>query len=584
MLPGGGGAGAAGGAGAGGGTGMGGGGIMGGSDSDGGDLSGNIGAARHPGTGGSIRRSKSKDEEDDSQFAGASAGPKGGDDGKPGDPKAPQKRKVKKEETHGVRWTMITALFPHGDQVKEYIKKLHTAEDPPVYNMVMVERREVLSDGSLSEWASIDMKKEAKLVDLIPPRYEQENAILKGANAIFKGLVMPLPRLEAGKWHGYNASEAFQAAKDVSTGGSQFTGRGGGSEDGDQESNEDANGRLFGAQGAGGFSGAGGNSGPMPSSGPAGAGGGGGRPQAGGFDARQQGGPMGAGGGMMGTPGGATGGQTGSQQGKGGGVGGGIQAGQAGGKEKKGTQRSNAQLVQIRFIDYTVEPEHTYQYRLKVVVENPNFKRLDVVSNDVADEKTLTSKDWSEPTDFVFVPADTEYYVLERTKATNREEAKMHVHKWLADLGDWQFAEFLIRPGEPIGGEVREYPLVDWEEHVKKTRLDFSTQDLLLNVSGGNKVYTFVIDGKENQFNEPLPAEIFVVDRMGELATRSQDFDLNYAERKTREAYITDLKKTATEQDKETSKKPGKPESGTKDDFDKPPTRKSGGDAGRPGS
>jgi len=237
-------------------------------------------------------------------------------------------------------------------------------------------------------------------------------------------------------------------------------------------------------------------------------------------------------------------------------------------------QRTNAEIVQIRFIDYTVEPEHTYQYRLKVVVENPNFDRLDTITEDLAKEKTLTSDNWSEPTNPVFVPTDTEYFVLERVKS--REEAKLQVHKWPSEIGDWQLSDFFIKPGDPIGAEVPDYKMVDWDDKQSKTRFDFSTQDLLLDVTGGDKSFTFNIDGRDVGFSEKLPAEIFVIDRLGELATRNEDFDKYNADRKEREAEIKRLRDAADKEPKKGAA--NKPESGGAEAFEeRVPTRKPGG-------
>jgi hypothetical protein len=241
-------------------------------------------------------------------------------------------------------------------------------------------------------------------------------------------------------------------------------------------------------------------------------------------------------------------------------------------KAQQQVQKSSAEIVQIRFVDYTVEPDHTYQYRLKVVVENPNYNRFDVINEEIAKEETLTSDTWSEPTPPVYVPGDTEFYVLERTRT--REEAKLQVHSWLQELGDWQFYDFAVKPGDPIGARVREYQLIDWDDKIKKTDYDFSTHELLLDVTGGDKPFVFEVDGVEFKYNEKLPAEIFVIDRLGDLAMRNEDFDKNNVDRVERETIIKKIREEVKSKD---DKKP-KSESGTKDDFDdRLPNRSRGG-------
>ncbi len=497
------------------------------------------------------------------------------------DPKAPQKVKLKKEEVRGVRWVMVTYLFPHKEQVKKFIQALHTADDPPDYMMTKAERRELLSDGSFSDWASVDMVKENELRRRIPERWEPEDPTLRGANAIFKGLVMPMPELAAGEWGGFNRVDARDAA--IAAGTNSAESASGRDEDEGRGMNDDAMQEraareMFGsgnALSAGGDVGLGGGGMTRGGSGSRGMGMGGMQapPGSGGMAPGMSGMGMGMAGTQrgMGSPQmgdvGMAGGRAGTPQGS--------QVGET--KAQSKVQQSNAETVQIRFIDYTVEPEHTYQYRLKVVVKNPNHKRIDIISDDVAEDETLESKEWSEHTPPVFVPNDNEYYVLDRTPT--REEAKLQVHTWLAELGDWQFSDFIIKPGDPIGGEVKEYPFVTWDDRTQKKLMDFSTREILLDVSGGKKVYTFVVDGREQMYTEPLPAEIFVIDRLGDLATRNQDFDFNSADRKEREAYIKDLRERAKENDdKESSKKAtSKTETGGKDDFgERVPSRKGG--------
>jgi hypothetical protein len=568
-----------------------------GDDSESDEIGGNIGAGQVKKSGG-IRRNTARQDDDD-QFAGdelpakAGAAPgQAGLAGKAADPKVPLTRKVEVEAIRGIHWAVITALYPHRDQVKEYLAKL--VDEPPIYKMVMVERREVLSDGSMSEWSQIDLKKQVEITRVIPKKKRTpENQDLLAAKAVFDGLVMPLPELVAGRWTFHNQKAAWEAALAVSARGGGGRGMVGNEMDGevDESTQDQLNSELF-------------NSG-IPGAGRRGGGGMGAATQSVGLDSAGGGGYPGSGGDGRSMSMGAAPGMGQSQgmgMGQNYGMGGNNpRSGQPGGganqttgttkDQAKSLQRCDAELVQIRFIDYTVEPEHTYQYRLKVKVQNPNVvistnkegkeifePRIDLISLDVGAEKDLTSKDWSEPTLPVYVPADTEYYILEKIKT--REEAKMQVHMWKKELGEWQFADFLIKPGDPIGSEVRDYPFVGFDDVQKKIRFDFSTQDLLLDVAGGDKKFVFVVDGVEKTFNEPLPAEIFVIDRLGDLVNRNEDFDKHSAERKEREAQILALRKDAEKE----SKKPSSKTTETSEGFDERVPSRKGGSAGSAGS
>jgi hypothetical protein len=542
-------------------------------------MRGNIGAASERRTASNIRRAASS-KSDDSMYDDIDEQNQKTNPPAPGEKgKAAPKRKVREKEVKGIRYALITALFPHRDQVKKFTEALHTPDDPPNYEYVMIERREVLSDGSLSEWKSVDAERLKDMQKRLPEKWMPEDPAIHAAKADFPGLLMKLPELEVGSWVKYVRREAHNAAADVS-GGAQISLAGKRQGGGEGESEEEAMSGVFGAGGAGGAGGAPGAAGAA-NTGPGGSmammgGGGAGRgmqpPNTGDAGMMAQ----------MGRMGGMAGGYSGlGSQAYSGNRAPGSQPQTRTAAAKVAAQRSTAELVQIRFVDYTVEPEHTYQYRLKVVVTNPNYSRLDVMNaEENAKDKRLSSDEWSEPTPLVYVPPDMEYYVLDRVKL--REEARLQVHSWMPDVGDWQYSDFPTKPGDPIGRKVPDYPLVGWEDppKIKKTELDFSTQDLLLDVTGGDKGFTFEVDGSEFKFTERLPTEIFVIDRLGDLTVRNDDFDKNNVDRADREKYIKDVRDKARgeDKDKEKEKKPGsKAESGNRDDFDRSaPTRKGG--------
>ena len=526
------------------------------------DMVSNLASSQQRRSAGNIRRSSGRKGEDLRFDDTEERGPTGSAEAPAKTPAAPQKKKIRREEIKGIRWAMVTALFPHKEQVKKFEEALHTSNDPPAYKMVKVERRELLSDGSFSEWAPLDMVKGAEIKKRMPERWVPEDAVMMAARAVFPGLMMRLPQLEVGDWIRYVRREAHNAAVKLSASGLAGGAGEGGEGMSQDELQASANEALFGTGGAGG--------------------GGVGAGAAGSMGMMSRG--MGAATGSMG--------MGGRGMGSGAGMGAGMAslgmegtlgaAGYSGGMGRQNVtrttqaqqtpqavaaQKSNAEIVQIRFVDYTVEPEHTYQYRLKVVVENPNYKRFDVISEDLAKDETLTSEDWSDPTAPVYVPGDTEFYVLERTRS--RDEAKIQVHTWLADMGDWQYYDFTVKPGDPIGARVREYQLVNWDDKIQKTEFDFSTHDLLLDVTGGDKPFVFEVDGVQFNYTEKLPTEIFVIDRLGDLAMRNEDFDKHNVDRVEREATIKKVREEAKSKDDKDKGKPGsKAESGTKDDFD----------------
>ncbi len=514
---------------------------------------------------------------------------------------APAMRKV--EDIYGVRWVVVTALFPHLEQVQLYNEALHTRElgqpdEPPEYERLKVERRHLKSDGTFSDWVSFDNNKAfSKMLKRVPATEDRrrrmpEDADLRSANAIFDNLIMPLPILEAGGWNAIDREAAVEAAQKA--GGNVVADQGDLPDEGDETGGGMGGGIGNNPQGGGGVgANLGATSGPTGLGGPAGIGGG---PAGGGMGAGPSN-PSGfySGGGQdqrSGAPnlGGDPRGQGGAGAGGGMGMGGQGAGAQPGGNRKAapsgqpkaGTaaapkvvaQKTNAEFIQVRFIDYAVDPEHTYQYRFKVVVKNPNHNHNTAADPAFKKEKELESKDWSDPSPPVFVRADTEYYVLERVK--QREEAKLQVHIWTENYGDWSVNNFPVKPGDPIGLKVKEYTMVNWDGQAEKKEFDFATDELLIDVSGGQKQFMFTVDGKESVYNETLPAEILVVDRLGDLATRNEDLDKNDRVRKDREKYLEDLKKSATVPEKKSA---ASKTEGTDKTFDDTPARKSGSGA-----
>jgi hypothetical protein len=143
----------------------------------------------------------------------------------------------------------------------------------------------------------------------------------------------------------------------------------------------------------------------------------------------------------------------------------------------------------VRFLDVTVEPGKTYDYRVQIVMVNPNYKLTDQVAfPEIAREETLKSQ-WSPTLVRVPVHPDLTYYVTdekenERGKQArrefngapdvsgDRERVAMQIHKWFAGIvppsntewfpsGEWLLADrVIVHRGEYIGrNEKAEVPI-----------------------------------------------------------------------------------------------------------------------------
>lgn len=307
-------------------------------------------------------------------------------------------------------------------------------------------------------------------------------------------------------------------------------------------------------------------------------------------------GVSGVGGGAPARPGdyrGATGGR-GGLQGVGGGAGGGLAGGTPTGGGTGSSETVNPLSDEfkdmagiVRFLDLDLDTlasaGRTYEYRIRVVLQNPNHGREDLVENpDFAKPKELYGP-WSSVTRVTF-PEEAYIFPDERlreAKASSQadhmlERVPVQIHKWLSIIstrgvvegervGEWWVDRILAAKGEYLGlnrapnpvppntsGQKPDYSpvsLIAWlattpdpdkqssmgvDVFKPDVRTDaLVTRHLLVDFEGGAKMSKRV-PGKK-QYDEDVPAEILVLEPSGRLTARSLYKDKEAApERKTR--------------------------------------------------
>jgi len=191
----------------------------------------------------------------------------------------------------------------------------------------------------------------------------------------------------------------------------------------------------------------------------------------------------------------------------------------------------------VRVVDVTVQPGRTYEYRLKVRMANPNYKRKDTASSSYAEIKELTSVDWS-PTKLVLrVAPELRYYAVNQAEvepagkkdkdgkamppfkdAFTRFQSTMtpdrgilffQAHRWIESLprgreplsiGEWVVAErFPVYRGEYVGRRV---------ERVEVPRWSPNQEDFVLTTDGKGTVGVTVNMG----YDRPDGKEAILVD------------------------------------------------------------------------
>jgi hypothetical protein len=163
---------------------------------------------------------------------------------------------------------------------------------------------------------------------------------------------------------------------------------------------------------------------------------------------------------------------------------------------------------------------HTYEYRMRFITLNTYAARPgDLANPDDAHNGYLFSE-WSEPTEAVYVPNDTTFFVSRADPA--RGDAKVNIFKWVR--GGWYESPDSPRvaPGERIltSGEI--------VVAGAPTQVDFDPQVRVVALEGGRKVQG--VDYKRGGTIEVKPeavdSEVVVyVDQFGTIRERIVDVD-----------------------------------------------------------
>jgi hypothetical protein len=212
-------------------------------------------------------------------------------------------------------------------------------------------------------------------------------------------------------------------------------------------------------------------------------------------------------------------------------------------RKETGSNHANIKTALIRYWDFTVEPGRRYQYRLRVVVWNPNYKRQDV-SESALSERLLLEGPWSEPSDEILVDADNHWYVADHSKPSAKSrsasEVNLEVHHWHRDMGEWLVTTFAQRPGQIVGlaapaGQKEKTKILKWndkdriwEAREQKLESEFDTGTLLLSVSEPR--YKEEIQGRQRTL--VLPRESIGLNQYGDLVRHEESVDVDDETRK----------------------------------------------------
>jgi hypothetical protein len=417
---------------------------------------------------------KAKQEEDRRRAAEVGANP---DELVAAETKDEAKGEKPKEITKGVRCVAIIGKLDHKKLKSNYVRALKDPAAAPHYLRLDLQRQDLNDDDEWTEW--VDVKREFNQ-EIINNSLEKE-AELTPADVRLDGLVDHLPFFKAGYWRSVHVKDlvskenliakAAPAKKKGSTSGASGT------------SIMDAMQGMMGQMGMGGEEGGRG---------------------------RRGGGGMGGMNIGMGTgmPGMMAGGGRTAPQGK-------------GGPADVDFAKSNADTVMVRALDFTVDPDATYRYRVRLVVRNPNYG-WETVSPGTDTTNEEKEGPWSEPTGAVAVPDDVTTYAYKAFPLDKEgDKITFYVAKWNEDDGMTITKTFEAEPGQFIGEKGGSLVPAESGKGTTSKYVDFTSRQLLIDAIGS--VRNLELPGVPARFEPPALAVVMRSD--GALLLRDQAKD-----------------------------------------------------------
>lgn len=186
----------------------------------------------------------------------------------------------------------------------------------------------------------------------------------------------------------------------------------------------------------------------------------------------------------------------------------------------------------FRFFDYTAEPGHVYQYRVRLVLSDPNLdvepqfltkSAADRISKEDPKLRPYRLSEWSEPSSPVAVPHGGRL-IAGPAEATSSQrfddEPKVNVVAMRFDAAEGASAAAELK--ELVRGSVanvtKKLEILELRRNVLREMEDYhlNTDTTILDIRGGQKL----AGGGKNELT--APAEILVMSQTGQLSVQSE--------------------------------------------------------------
>jgi hypothetical protein len=143
-----------------------------------------------------------------------------------------------------------------------------------------------------------------------------------------------------------------------------------------------------------------------------------------------------------------------------------------------------ADLLMFRYFDFDVEPGECYRYRVRLVVENPNYENAFVSASSVA-EGEFRETDWSSPSTAVAVEKDIDY-ALVKVKGTG---AELNVVQFDSKVGTLISDTFAVKYGAYVAATLMKSLRLELAPpDLKEDKVTFSSKDVLLDSAPAPKL------------------------------------------------------------------------------------------------
>ena len=122
---------------------------------------------------------------------------------------------------------------------------------------------------------------------------------------------------------------------------------------------------------------------------------------------------------------------------------------------------ADGELLLFRYLDFAVDPGKTYRYRVRLILNNPNFGHLASEANGealVVEGETRTTE-WSNVTAPVTIEREIYYFVKDVNTKSGR--TSLSLFQWVPKIGTTVNADIELYPGQHIAGSVKKANVID---------------------------------------------------------------------------------------------------------------------------